>query len=51
MKFERNQVINDYVRVSTSANGQVAAMLAAIMVNLQSRYSNLGESLTKVVHI
>ena len=32
MKFERNPVINDQVRVSTSANRQAAAILSAILV-------------------
>ena len=44
-------MINDYIRVSTSANQQMVAMLVAILFVLQSPYSNMGENLVKVIHI
>ena len=40
-------MINDKVRMSTSANLQVAAIFAVIMVIRQNPYSNLGEGLIK----
>ena len=44
MKFGRNRVINELVRVSSSANRQVVAMLATILVILQNHYLNLDGS-------
>ena len=45
-------MINNYIRVSTSANRQAAAILTAILISFseQNLYSNLGESLIKVIH-
>ena len=40
MKFERNLVANDLVIVSTSAIGQVAAILLAIIVSLHQTIPN-----------
>ena len=54
MKFGRNWVINDYVKVTTSANRpQAAAILTAILVIVYRTKSilNMSQSLIKVIHI
>ena len=51
VKFGRNRVINDYIRVSINATDrcQVVGILMPILVIGQSPYLNLGESLIKVI--
>ena len=51
MKFGIHLVINNEVRISTSANRYVKAILTGILAMGQNPCSNLGERLIKVIHI
>ena len=53
IKFGRNQLINEKVRVSTNANREGVAIVAAILVIVHWRkiYSELGENRMKVIHL